>query len=69
MRVSLNHSSTQVIATKHVMTRLAKKFYDHAESQLAVRGRAVTGGSTPKATLFERALFRTSIASSLSTEI
>ena len=50
------------------MTRLAKKFYDHAESQLAVRGRAVTGGSTPKATLFEPCLFRKFVATSSLTE-
>ena len=38
------------------------------ESQLAVRGREVTGGSTPKATLFELALFRRFFTSSLLTE-
>ena len=38
------------------------------ESQLVVLGQAVTGGSTPKATLFELALFRRFSASSLLTE-
>ena len=38
------------------------------ESQLMVLGQAVTGGSTPKATLFELALFRRFSASSLLTE-
>ena len=38
------------------------------ESQLAVRGREVTGGSTPKATLLELALFRRFFISTLLTE-
>ena len=38
------------------------------ESQLVVRGQAVTLGSTPKATLLELALFRRFFASSLLTE-
>lgn len=38
------------------------------ESQMVVRGQAVAGGSTPKATLFELALFRRLYASSLLTE-
>ncbi len=33
-----------------------------------MRGQAVTGGSTPKATLFERVLFRKLVARCLSTE-
>ena len=38
------------------------------ESQLVVLGQAVTGGSTPKETLLERALFRRFFASYLVTE-
>ena len=38
------------------------------ESQLVVRGREVTGGSTPKATLFEPCLFRKFVATSSFTE-
>jgi hypothetical protein len=38
------------------------------ESELVVRGQAVTGGSTPKATLFEPGLFRNFVASSSLTE-
>ena len=38
------------------------------ESQLAVRGREVTGGSTPKATLFEPCLFRKLVATPSFTE-
>ena len=38
------------------------------ESQLVVLGQAVTGGSTPKATLFELALFRRFFTSSLLAE-
>ncbi len=38
------------------------------ESQLAMRGQVVSGGSTPKATLFELALVRNFVARCLSTE-
>ncbi len=38
------------------------------ESQLAVLGPAVTGGTAPKATLFEPGLFRKFVATSLLTE-
>ncbi len=38
------------------------------ESQLVVLGRAVTGGSTPKATLFEPGLFRKFVANPWLTE-
>ena len=47
---------------------LKEGFITTVESQLVVRGQAVTGGSTPKETLLERALFRRFFASSLLTE-
>ena len=45
-----------------------KGFITTVESQLAVRGQAVTGGSTPKETLLEPTLFRRLFTSSLLTE-
>ena len=51
---------------------LARNFLNRVpaltESQLVVLGRAVTRGSTPKATLFEPCLFRKFVATSSFTE-
>ena len=44
---------------------LSTGFVTTVESQLAVRGQAVTLGSTPKATLLEPCLFRKFVASRL----
>ena len=47
---------------------LKEQIVTTVESQLAVRGQAVTGVSTPKATLLELALFRRFNANSSLTE-
>ena len=54
---------------KRTLNRSVQKgFLTTVESQLVVLGQAVTRGSTPKATLFELALFRRFFTISLLTE-